>query len=115
MLAIFDNSGFRCQNPFTKPTNPAGCCNGRMTASAIAVIRELRMERKKPDNLVIYYIYLATSCVILGVVITFVIILTCQYFGIDIYENLWVLAIPVTVSAFLNVGLIELYRKYKRN
>ncbi len=69
---------------------------------------------KKPDNLVIYYIYLAIGCGILGVVITFFVFLACQYFGIDIYKNLWVLAIPVTLSAFLNVCFIELYRKYKK-
>lgn len=69
---------------------------------------------RKPDSLIIEYIYLAIGCGILGVVITFSVLFVCQYFGIDIYQNLWVLAIPVTLSVFLNVCLLELYRKYKK-
>ncbi len=69
---------------------------------------------KKPENLVAYYIYLAVSCGIFGVVITFLVIFACQYFGIDIIKNLWVLAIPVTLSILLNVCFIELYRKYRK-
>ncbi len=70
---------------------------------------------KKPVSLIMVYIYLAAGCATLGVVMTFLVIFACQYFGIDIFENLWVLAIPVTLSAFINVSLIELYRKYKKN
>lgn len=68
----------------------------------------------KSDNLIIHYIYLAIGCGILGVVITFIVIYACQYFGVDMYKNLWVLAIPITLSAFLNVCFIELYRKCKK-
>ncbi len=72
------------------------------------------IEMEKPDNLVITYIYLAIGCGILGVVITFAVILACQYFDIDINKNLWVLAIPVTLSLFLNIFSIELYRKFRK-
>ena len=71
-------------------------------------------EMKKTENLIIYYIYLAVACGVLGVSITFLVIFVCQYFGIDIYKNLWVLAIPVIASAFLNVLFIEFYRKYRK-
>lgn len=73
------------------------------------------MKPSKPYNLVLHYIYLAVGCGFLGIAITFVVIFTCQYLGIDMMKNLWVLAIPVVLSAFLNVLFIELYRKYKKN
>lgn len=68
----------------------------------------------KPENLTLYYIYLAIGSGMLGVIITFVVILACAYYSIDIYQHLWVLAIPVTLSVFLNVVFIELYRKYRK-
>jgi hypothetical protein len=40
--------------------------------------------------------------------------LGCQYFDIDVTKNLWVLAIPLTLSLFLNVSFIELYRKFRK-
>lgn len=69
---------------------------------------------EKPESLVIAYIYLAIGCGLLGVVIAFAVIFACQYYGIDINRNLWVLAIPVTLSLFLNISFVELYRKYRR-
>ncbi len=60
------------------------------------------------------YIYLAVGSGTLGVVITFVVIFACQYFGVDVLGNLWVLAIPVTLSALLNVCFIELYDRYRK-
>ena len=70
---------------------------------------------RKSVSLIIVYICLATGCATLGVVITYLVLFLCQYFGIDIlHKNLWVLAIPVTSSLLLNVFFIELYRKYKK-
>ena len=60
------------------------------------------------------YIYLAVGCGISGVVITFVVMFACHYFGVDISENLWVIAIPITLSILLNICLIELYSKHKK-
>ena len=68
---------------------------------------------RKPVSLIIVYIYLAIGCGILGVVITFLVLFTCQYFSIDIFENFWVLAIPVTLAVLVNVFFIELYLKYR--
>ena len=64
--------------------------------------------------MVMEYIYLAVGCAVVGVVMTFVVLGVCQYFGISIDKNIWVLAIPAVFSVVLNVSLLELYRKYKR-
>ena len=63
---------------------------------------------------VMQYVYLAIGCGVLGVIITFIVIAACQRLGIDISQNLWVLAIPVFLSVSLNVLFIELYRKFKK-
>ncbi|MFH0814248.1 MAG: hypothetical protein V2A69_15640 [Pseudomonadota bacterium] len=60
------------------------------------------------------YIFLASGCVAVGVVMTFVVLGVCQRLGISIDKNLWVLAIPSVFSLILNVSLLELYRKYKK-
>jgi len=59
-------------------------------------------------------IFLAVASLILGIVITFVVIFTCWFLGIDVFKNLWVLAIPVIASIILNICFIELYHKYKK-
>jgi hypothetical protein len=60
------------------------------------------------------YIFLAAGCVSLGIIITFIVLGLCQYLGIDIDENWWVVAIPVVLSLIINITLIEIYRKYRR-
>ena len=69
---------------------------------------------RKPNNLVAIYVYLALGCAALGALITFVMVVLVQYFHIDFWENLWLLAIPLTLSVSLNVLFIELYLKHKR-
>ncbi len=60
------------------------------------------------------YIFLAAGCTSAGIVITLVVLGVCQRLGINIDKNLWVLAIPVVLSLFLNITLLELYRKYRK-
>jgi hypothetical protein len=60
------------------------------------------------------YIFLAASCVAVGMVITFVVLGVCQRLGINIDENLWVVAIPAVLTLILNVTLLELYHKFRR-
>jgi len=60
------------------------------------------------------YIFLASSCVSVGVVITFIVLGVCQRLGINIDENLWVVAIPAVLTLILNVTLLELYRKFRK-
>jgi cytochrome c biogenesis protein CcdA len=61
------------------------------------------------------YIFLAAGCVSLGIIITFVVLGLCQYLGINIDENWWVVAVPVVLSLIINITLIEIYRKYRRH
>lgn len=68
----------------------------------------------KPPNLVVSYIYLAVASGVMGVAMTLLVLFVCQYLGIDVYENLWVLAIPLALSIFLNVCLVELYRRFHK-
>ena len=61
------------------------------------------------------YIFLAGNCTVVGVVMTFIVLGVCQRLGSDIAENIWVVAIPAVFSIILNVSLLEMYRKYRRN
>lgn len=58
------------------------------------------------------YIVMAVSCVIVGVILTFIILGITARQGIDLNENLWILAIPAVVALALNIALLELYRKF---
>jgi hypothetical protein len=60
------------------------------------------------------YIFLAAGCVSVGVVITFIVLGVCQRLGINIDEHLWIVTIPAVLSLFLNVALLEIYRKFRR-
>ena len=60
------------------------------------------------------YIFLASGCVAVGLVIILIGLAICQRLGINIDENLWVVAIPMVLSLILNVSLLELYRKYRK-
>ncbi|OGO57807.1 MAG: hypothetical protein A2025_03495 [Chloroflexi bacterium RBG_19FT_COMBO_47_15] len=66
------------------------------------------------DSFILELIYFAVGCAALGIVITFIVVYACQYLGIDIYKNLWVLLVPLFLSIALNVTFIELYRKFKK-
>ncbi len=68
---------------------------------------------RKPENLVVYYVYLAVACAGLGMGITVLLILFCEFYGIDLLQNLWLLAVPATVSLFVNVLFVELYRRLR--
>lgn len=64
--------------------------------------------------MVIEYIFLASGCVVVGVVLSFVVLSICQRFGISIDKNVWVLAIPAAASLILNVSLLEIYRNWRK-
>ena len=74
----------------------------------------LPIDTRKPDSLVITYLYLSVASIVFGLILVVVVLFACQYFGIDISQNWWIVAIPVTLSVFLNVILFELYRKYEK-
>ncbi len=60
------------------------------------------------------YIYLAVGCVALGMILTFIVLFICQYFNIDISQNLWIIAIPAVLSILLNIVFIELFLRYRK-
>jgi len=60
------------------------------------------------------YIFLATGCVSVGVVLTFVVLGACARLGISIEENLWVVAVLAVLSLILNITLLEVYCKYRK-
>jgi len=62
----------------------------------------------------IEYIYLAIGTGALGTAMTFGLLFACRYYGIDIWQNIWVLAIPLGLSLVLNISLIELYSRVKK-
>jgi len=60
------------------------------------------------------YIFLASGCVAVGLILILIGLAICKRLGINIDENLWVLAIPTVLSLILNVSLLELYHKYRK-
>jgi hypothetical protein len=60
------------------------------------------------------YVYLAVSCMVVGVILTYIVLYICIHFDIDIVKNIWVLAIPAILSIVVNIGFIELYQKYRK-
>jgi hypothetical protein len=59
------------------------------------------------------YVYLAVGTGIFGAIVTFVLVLVCGYLGINMIENLWLLAMPLVLSLLVNVLAIEIYRRHK--
>ena len=66
------------------------------------------------NSFILELIYFAVGCAALGIVFAFILVFACQYFGIDVYKNLWLLLIPLVLSISLNIMIIELYGKFKR-
>ena len=60
------------------------------------------------------YIYLAVGCGMLGIVITFIVLFLCLYFGIDVAKNMWVITIPIILSIILNIMMIELFTRRRK-
>jgi hypothetical protein len=60
------------------------------------------------------YIYLAVGCGMLGIIFTYVMLVVCLYFRIDILGNLWLITIPIIFSVALNIFLIEVYSRRKK-
>ena len=57
-------------------------------------------------------IAMAVSCVIVGTILTFILLGVTARQGIDLNDNLWILAIPAVFALILNITLLELYRKF---
>ncbi len=72
------------------------------------------MRHSNNRLVVLTYISLAAGCVFVGTILTYLLLLGSEYFGIDLMSNIWLFALPLLVSLALNVLFIELYRKFGR-
>ena len=61
------------------------------------------------------YIVMAAGTIALGILLTFIVLVACQRLGIDIRQNWWVLAIPAVLSLVINIALVELYNRLRKN
>ena len=60
------------------------------------------------------FAYLAVGCIFLGILMTYVTIFICAYYGIDVSKNLWIMAIPLVVAVALNIFFIELHDRLRK-
>jgi len=60
------------------------------------------------------YVYLAVGSLALGIIITFIMLFLCQFFGVDINQNLWLISVPIVLAIALNIWFIELYDRYRK-
>ena len=60
------------------------------------------------------YIILAGSCLVVGLIITFIMLGAIARAGINMNQNLWLLAIPAVLALTLNIILLELYQKFRK-
>jgi hypothetical protein len=58
------------------------------------------------------FISLAIGCAALGIMMTFVLLMACQYFGIDLSQNLWLITLPIIIAVALNILFLELYDRF---
>jgi hypothetical protein len=71
------------------------------------------MRDPRRHSLVLTYVYLAAGCVLLGTVLTFALLAVCARLEVDVFRNLWLLAIPSVLSVLVNVLLVELYDRFR--
>jgi len=57
---------------------------------------------------------LAIGCAALGILMTFVLLIICQRFGIDLAQNLWLISLPIVIAITLNICFIELYDRFRK-
>ena len=60
------------------------------------------------------YLFLAMGSIGLGIILSFVVVFVCRYLEVDIFKNLWILALPLIIAVIVNIGLIEIYNKFKK-
>jgi general stress protein CsbA len=59
-------------------------------------------------------LFLAIASLLVGVILAVIVVFASMFFGIDLFANLWLLAIPVILAVILNIVFIELYRRHKK-
>ncbi len=72
------------------------------------------MRGSDDRHLILIYIYLAAGCAFIGIALVLATLILCQYLGIDITRNFWILVLPVIGSLILNVLFIEIVQRIRR-
>ena len=57
---------------------------------------------------------LAIGCAAMGILMTFVLLGVCNYYGIDLTKNLWLITLPIVIAIVLNILSLELYDKFRK-
>jgi len=59
-------------------------------------------------------VVLAIGCAAMGILMTFVLLGVCNYYGIDLTKNLWLITLPIVIAIVLNILSLELYDKFRK-
>ena len=60
------------------------------------------------------FVAMAIGCAALGILMTFVLLGVCNYYGIDLTKNLWLITLPIVIAIVLNILSLELYDKFRK-
>jgi len=60
------------------------------------------------------FVALAIGCAAMGILMTFVLLGVCNYYGIDLTKNLWLITLPIVIAIVLNILSLELYDKFRK-
>jgi len=60
------------------------------------------------------FVSLAIGCAALGILMTFVLLMACQYYSIDLTKNLWLITLPIIIAIALNILFLELYDRFRK-
>jgi cytochrome c biogenesis protein CcdA len=60
------------------------------------------------------FVALAIGCAAMGILMTFVLLGVCNYYGIDLTKNLWLITLPIVIAIVLNIMSLELYDKFRK-
>lgn len=60
------------------------------------------------------YVFFGIISGLVGIIISFIVVFFCFSRGIDILQNLWVIAIPVILAVILNLVMLEVYYRRKK-
>jgi membrane protein DedA with SNARE-associated domain len=60
------------------------------------------------------YVILAAGCVLVGIILALLMLTVGWQFGLNVFRNLWMLAIPAVLAVIINVLLLELYLRLKK-
>ena len=71
------------------------------------------MKGNSDRDLVLIYMFLAGGCAFIGTGLVITTLLVCNYLGVNIVRNFWILGLPVIGSLLINVILIEWIKKIR--